>query len=299
MTKQATFAKIAEAMAGNVTEALKRTLRCEKFPETLQHTKRIDETEKRFKSMGHWVQQYAVRMDKLAQKGEKFSASLNACSTHLQSEDGVKNSLSNYIVHLSAVQQQRTELKDILQDKISSDILEYKGKCRELRKTVKNCEDALRNKNHWLSELQKAKNRTPVDPRRINDANIKFEQARCQAECSREHIEEEMNYFEEQKLKDLNRILADFLLAEMRFHAQALQEYTAAFRCLPSLSEEEDGDDDGEAEDDHQHRGKSRGTNERKIAFSGSNETKPATSERARRRRSDSNDSRLSMRDLY
>lgn len=281
-----------------MTEALKRTLRCEKFPETLQHTKRIDETEKRFKSMGHWVQQYAVRMDKLAQKGEKFSASLNACSTHLQSEDGVKNSLSNYIVHLSAVQQQRTELKDILQDKISSDILEYEGKCQELRKTVKNCEDALRNKNHRLSELQKAKNRTPVDPRRINDANIKFEQARCQAERSREHIEEEMNYFEEQKLKDLNRILADFLLAEMRFHAQALQEYTAAFRCLPLLSEEED-DDHGEAEDDHQHRGKSRGTNERKIAFgSRSDETKPSSSERARRR-SDSNDSRLSMRDLY
>lgn len=279
-----------------MTEVLRRTLGCEKVPETLQYCNRIEETEDRFKAMGRWVEKYAMSLEKLAQKGDKVSSSLGACFSHLQSSNDVKNHLSNYMVHLSAVQQQRVELKDVLEDKISSDILAYEGKCQELRKSVKNCEEALRKKSHRLAELQKAKNKTPIDPRRINDANIRYEQARCLAERSREDIKVEMKHFEEQKLEDLNRILSDFLIAEMRFHAQALQEYTAAFRCLPSLSDEDNDDDDHRR---RTHRGKSSGTRERKIAFSSSKETKPAASERARRRRSDSNDSELSIGDLY
>lgn len=279
-----------------MTEVLRRTLGCEKVPETLQYWNRIEETEDRFKAMGRWVEKYAMSLEKLAQKGDKVSSSLGACFSHLQSSNDVKNHLSNYMVHLSAVQQQRVELKDVLEDKISSDILAYEGKCQELRKSVKNCEEALRKKSHRLAELQKAKNKTPIDPRRINDANIRYEQARCLAERSREDIKVEMKHFEEQKLEDLNRILSDFLIAEMQFHAQALQEYTAAFRCLPSLSDEDNDDDDHRR---RTHRGKSSGTRERKIAFSSSKETKPAASERARRRRSDSNDSELSIGDLY
>lgn len=285
---------ISETMAGNMTEALRRTLGCEKDPETLLYLKRIEETDNRFKALGHWVKKYALGIDKLAHKGENICSSLGACSSHLQSNDDQKNHLSNYLVHLSTVQQQRTELKEVLHDKISSDILAYERKCQELRKSVKSCEDVLRKKNHRLSELQKAKTRTPVDPRRINEANIKFEQARCQADRSREDVKIEMKHFEEQKIEDLNRILGDFLIAEMRFHAQALQEYTAAFRCLPLLSDDEDDD-----YSQGSRREKTRGTKDRKIAFTSSTETVPSGSGSICRRRSDSNDSKLSIGDLY
>ena len=282
-------------MAGNVTEVLRRTLGCEKVPETLPYTKRIEETEDRFTAMGRWIQKYAVGLDKLSQKGEKFTSSIGACSSHLLSSDDVKNDLSNCAMHLSAVQQQRTELKNFLQDKISSDILSYEGKCQEMKKSVKVCEDSIRKKNHRLHELAKSKNKVPLDPRRINDANIKFEQARHQADRCREDFKVEMKHFEEQKVEDVNRILADFLLAEMRFHAQALQEYTAAFRCLPFLSDEDEDDDD---DDDENPRRKSRQTRERKIAFHSSDETKPTKLQKSRRRRSDSSDSPLSIGDL-
>lgn len=296
------FINIPEEMAGNVTEVLRRTFLCEKDPDTLQYTRRIEETESRFKALGRRVEKYALGISKLAQKGENISSSLASCSSHLQSNDDLKNHLSNYLVHLSAVQQQRTELKEVLHDKISSDILAYEEKCQELRKRVKSCDDALRKKNQRLSELQKAKNRSPIDPRRINEANIKFEQARCEAERSREDIKVEIKHFEEQKIVDLNRILGDFLIAEMRFHAQALQEYTAAFRCLPVLS---DNDDDYRNDDQPQgsHRGIAQGTTRekkgRRVAFANSKERKPSASERACRGTSDSNDSELSIGDLY
>jgi len=59
-----------------------------------------------------------------------------------------------------------------------------------------------------------------------------FEQAHTQAERCREDVKVEVKHFEEQKHQHLNRILGDFLLAEMRFHAQALQAYIAAFSSV-------------------------------------------------------------------
>lgn len=285
-------------MAANVTEVLRRTLRVEKVPEMVQYTKRIEDAENHFTAMGCWVEKYATMMEKLAQKGEKLSSTIGVCTSDLESNPTVKSNLSNYTKHLSIVQEQRKALKDILQEKISSDILAYEGKCQEMRKCVKACEDAVRKKNHRLSRLEKAKNRTPVDPRRINDANIKFEQARCQAERCREDIKVEMKHFEEQKREDLNRILGDFLLAEMRFHAQALQAHTAAFRCLPLLSDQ-DEEDPPRGYTRGSSRGRSREKRERKVVFSASDETQaPPASERGHRRRSDSNSSDLSLGDL-
>lgn len=285
-------------MAANVTEVLRRTLRVEKVPEMVQYTKRIEDAENHFTAMGRWVEKYATIMEKLAQKGEKLSSTIGVCTSDLKSNPTVKSNLSNYTKHLSIVQEQRKALKDILQEKISSDILAYEGKCQEMRKCVKACEDAVRKKNHRLSRLEKAKNRTPVDPRRINDANIKFEQARCQAERCREDIKVEMKHFEEQKREDLNRILGDFLLAEMRFHAQALQAHTAAFRCLPLLSDQ-DEEDPPRGYTRGSSRGRSREKRERKVVFSASDETQaPPASERGHRRRSDSNSSDLSLGDL-
>lgn len=286
-------------MAANVSEVLRRTLRTERIPEMVPYTKRIEETENHFTAMGHWVEKYAAMMEKLAQKGEKLSSTIGVCTSDLDSNPAVKSNLSNYTMHLSTVQQHRKVLKDTLQERISSDIFAYEGKCQEMRKSIKGCEDAVRKKNHRLTRLEKVKNRSPVDPRRINDANIKFEQARCQAERSREDIKVEMKHFEEQKWEDMNRILGDFLLTEMRFHAQALQEYTAAFRCLlPDVDEEDPprGSTRGSS------RGHSRGKSERKVVFSGFDETQLPESERDHRAvRSDSNGSagKLSLGDLY
>lgn len=287
------------SMAANVTEVcevLRRSLRGERVPEMDQYTKRIDETENHFTAMARWVEKYAANMEKLAQKGEKLSSTIDVCTSDLESHPTVKTNLSNYTKYLSTVQQQRKELKDTLQDKISSDILAYEGKCQEMRKCVKACEDAVLKKDHRLSKLEKVKNRTPVSPRRINDANIKFEQARCQAERSGEDIKVEMKHFEEQKMQDLNRILGDFLLAEMRFHAQALQAYTAAFRCLPLLSSE-DEEDSPRGYTRGSSSVHSRGKRGKKVVFSASDETQPPASERGHRRRSDSS-SDLSLGDL-
>jgi len=284
-------------MAANMTEMLRRTLRAEKIPEMVQYTRRIDDVEKHFTAMSRRAEKYATIMEKLAQKGEKFSFSIGVCTSDLESNLTVKSNLLIYTKHLSVVQEQRKALKDILQKKITSDILAYEGKCQEMRKCVKACEEAVRKKNQRLSKLEKAKNWRPVVPRRINNANIKFEQARCQAERCCEDIKVRMEHFEEQKQQDLNRILGDFLLAEMRFHAQALQAYTAAFKCLPLLSDQ-DEEDPPRGYTRGSSRGRCREKKERKAVFSTCDETQAPSSKRDQRRRSDSNSSALTLGDL-
>lgn len=285
-------------MAGNVTKVLRRTLRVEKVPEMVQYTKCIDDAEKHFTAMGLRAEKYATIMEKLAQKGEKLSSTIGICTFDLESNPIVKSNLLHYTKHLSIVQKQRKVLRDILQEKVSGDMSAYERKCRKMRKCVKTCEDAMRKKNHRLSRLERAKNRTPVDPRRINNANIKFEQARCHAERCCEDIKVRMKHFEEQKQQDLNHILGNFLLAEMRFHAQALQAYTAAFRCLSLLSDQ-DEEDPPPGYTHGSIRGRSREKRERKAAFSAWDETQATASERGHRRRSDSNSSAaLTLEDL-
>lgn len=264
-----------EAMATTLTAKLRRTLRCEKDPELLQFMKRIKETENRFIALGRKVEKYAFGTEKLAQKGERISSSLNACCSHLKCNDEVKNLFAQYLEHLSEVQQKRAELKEILHDSISRDILAYEEKCGEIMKKVQHCGNALQERNQRAYELQKAKNRTPANPRKISEANLKYEKARCEADRSREDVDVEMKQFEEQKLADLNRILANFLISEMRFHAQALQQYTAAFRCLPLLVHNDEQDARGESETNKLQRsacGTTRDTKERRISFTASTE---------------------------
>lgn len=288
-------------MSNNMTEVcevLKRTLRVDRIPEMDKYYKRIEETEDQFADMARCVGKYATITEKLAHRGEKLASAIGICSSDQESKNAFKSNLANYTRHLSTIQTQRSVLKDILNGKISSDLTAYEGKCLQMKKSVKACENAVRKKNHRFLLLQKAKNKTPVDPRNINDANIKFEKARCEAERSCEDVKMAMKHFEEQKWKDLHHILGDFLLAEMHFHAQALQGYTAAFKCLPLLSEGDDvdrprGNPRGNS------RESSRDKRERRVAFSGSDDdTRLPVSQIDLRRRSDSSDSKLSIRDL-
>ena len=282
-------------MAAHVTEVLRRTLRIPKIPEMVQYTNCIEDAENHFTAIGRRVEKYAMITEKLAKKGENLSSAIGVCTFDLESNPTVKSNLSQYTKYLSIVQQQRKALKDILREKISRDILDYEGKCQEMRKSVKMCEDAMRKEKRRLSRLEKAKNRTPLNPRRINDKNIKFEQARSQAERCREDVKVEMKHFEEQKQQDLNRMLGDFVLAEMRFHAQALQAYTAAFKCLPLPSDQDEGDPP---------RGYTRGSScgrsreKRERVFSACDETQAPASKSGQRRRSDSQSSALTLGDL-
>uniref|UniRef100_A0A671EQS2 CBY1 interacting BAR domain containing 1 n=1 Tax=Rhinolophus ferrumequinum TaxID=59479 RepID=A0A671EQS2_RHIFE len=54
------------------------------------------------------------------------------------------------------------------------------------------------------------------------------------------HLEETIDNFEKQKIKDIKAIFSEFITIEMLFHGKALEVYTAAYQNIQKIDEEED-----------------------------------------------------------
>ena len=220
-------------------KGIKRTWLSGKAGAMVSHFERIEQVQKCFESLGHRIDKYGKRMAELARKGNKLASSVVAYSSKSETDSSLGSSLIDFSKHLASVQQQQNALTDTIQQKIAGQISVYKQKCQEVRRILTKCENAVRKEKEELARYQKAKTKVPVEPRKINEAKRDYEKAHCLAERFRADVDVQLKQFEAQKVEDLSRIFSDLLLAEMRFHAQALQSYTAAFKCLPLLLIEE------------------------------------------------------------
>ncbi|KAB0338091.1 hypothetical protein FD754_024811 [Muntiacus muntjak] len=54
------------------------------------------------------------------------------------------------------------------------------------------------------------------------------------------HLEETIDNFEKQKIKDIKTIFSEFITIEILFHSKALEVYTAAYQNIQKIDEEED-----------------------------------------------------------
>uniref|UniRef100_A0A8C0QRJ3 Family with sequence similarity 92 member A n=1 Tax=Chelonoidis abingdonii TaxID=106734 RepID=A0A8C0QRJ3_CHEAB len=53
-------------------------------------------------------------------------------------------------------------------------------------------------------------------------------------------LEETIDNFEKQKIKDIKSIFSEFITIEMLFHGKALEIYTAAYQNIHNIDENED-----------------------------------------------------------
>ena len=53
------------------------------------------------------------------------------------------------------------------------------------------------------------------------------------------HLEETIDNFEKQKIKDIKTIFSEFITIEMLFHGKALEVYTAAYQNIQKIDEED------------------------------------------------------------
>ena len=54
------------------------------------------------------------------------------------------------------------------------------------------------------------------------------------------HLEETIDNFEKQKIKDIKTTFSEFITIEMLFHGKALEVYTAAYQNIQKIDEKED-----------------------------------------------------------
>ncbi|XP_031179127.1 protein FAM92A isoform X2 [Sander lucioperca] len=71
-------------------------------------------------------------------------------------------------------------------------------------------------------------------------AESDLQRATMDATRTTRQLEETIDEFEKQKIRDIKKIFGEFVTVEMSFHAKALEVYTLAYQSIQSVDEEED-----------------------------------------------------------
>ncbi|XP_004474777.1 CBY1-interacting BAR domain-containing protein 1 isoform X1 [Dasypus novemcinctus] len=75
---------------------------------------------------------------------------------------------------------------------------------------------------------------------KMKRAETELQRATMDATRTTRHLEETIDNFEKQKIKDIKTIFSEFITIEMLFHGKALEVYTAAYQNIQKIDEEED-----------------------------------------------------------
>uniref|UniRef100_A0A8C0IMV3 Uncharacterized protein n=1 Tax=Chelonoidis abingdonii TaxID=106734 RepID=A0A8C0IMV3_CHEAB len=74
----------------------------------------------------------------------------------------------------------------------------------------------------------------------FSQAESNVQKASVDASRTTQQLEETIDEFQKQKLKDIQKIFSDFVTIEMVFHAKALEVYSSAFQNLDDYDFERD-----------------------------------------------------------
>uniref|UniRef100_A0A663MZV7 Family with sequence similarity 92 member A n=1 Tax=Athene cunicularia TaxID=194338 RepID=A0A663MZV7_ATHCN len=74
----------------------------------------------------------------------------------------------------------------------------------------------------------------------LHQAESELQRASLDATRTTRQLEETIDNFEKQKIKDIKNIFSEFITIEMLFHGKALEIYTAAYQNIQNIDENED-----------------------------------------------------------
>uniref|UniRef100_A0A8C9FSU4 Family with sequence similarity 92 member A n=1 Tax=Pavo cristatus TaxID=9049 RepID=A0A8C9FSU4_PAVCR len=75
---------------------------------------------------------------------------------------------------------------------------------------------------------------------KLKRAESELQRASLDATRTTRQLEETIDNFEKQKIKDIKNIFSEFITIEMLFHGKALEIYTAAYQNIQNIDEDED-----------------------------------------------------------
>lgn len=91
-----------------------------------------------------------------------------------------------------------------------------------------------------MQQLERMRQRNPSDRQIISQAESELQRATMDATRTTRQLEETIDDFEKQKIRDIKKVLGEFVTVEMAFHAKALEIYTTAYQHIQNVDEEGD-----------------------------------------------------------
>ncbi|XP_033059500.1 protein FAM92A isoform X2 [Trachypithecus francoisi] len=216
---------------------MRRTLE-NRNAQTKQLQTAVSNVEKHF---GELCQIFAAYVRKTARLRDKADLLVNEINAYAATETPhLKLGLMNFADEFAKLQDYRQAEVERLEAKVVEPLKAYgtivKMKWDDLKATF----TARNREAKQLTQLERTRQRNPSDRHVISQAETELQRAAMDASRTSRHLEETINNFERQKIKDIKTIFSEFITIEMLFHGKALEVYTAAYQNIQNIDEDED-----------------------------------------------------------
>ncbi|XP_004693586.1 PREDICTED: protein FAM92B [Condylura cristata] len=155
----------------------------------------------------------------------------------------MRAAMKNFAEDLAKVQDYRQAEVERLETKVVSPLKLYGAQIKQTRAEIKKFKRVQSNEIKQLEKLEKLRYKSPSDRQMISQAESSVQRASVDARRTTHQLEETVDAFQKQKLKDLQKIFLDFVTIEMVFHAKAVEVYSSAFQTLEKYDLERDLED--------------------------------------------------------
>uniref|UniRef100_A0A671EUY3 CBY1 interacting BAR domain containing 2 n=1 Tax=Rhinolophus ferrumequinum TaxID=59479 RepID=A0A671EUY3_RHIFE len=149
--------------------------------------------------------------------------------------------LRNFAEDLAKVQDYRQAQVERLEAKVVNPLKLYGMQIKQTRAEIKKFKHVRNNEIKQLEKLEKLRQKSPSDRQMIAETSV--QRASVDASHTTHQLEETVDAFQRQKLKDLQKIFSDFVTIEMVFHTKAVEVYSSAFQALDNYDLERDVED--------------------------------------------------------
>ncbi|XP_068603535.1 CBY1-interacting BAR domain-containing protein 1 [Brachionichthys hirsutus] len=193
------------------------------------------------KHFGEMCQIFAAYARKTARLRDKADILIREIGTYADTETpNLKMGMKEFADHLAKVGDYRQAELERLEDKVIEPLKSYGAVVRRKREDLKTTQSARGREAKRMAQLERTRRRNPSDRQIISQAEGELQRATIDATRITKQLEQTMDEFERQKIRDIKKIFGDFVKVEMSFHAKAVEIYTLAFQSIQNVDEEED-----------------------------------------------------------
>ncbi|XP_063117333.1 CBY1-interacting BAR domain-containing protein 1 isoform X2 [Rattus norvegicus] len=189
------------------------------------------------KHFGELCQIFAAYVRKTARLRDKADLLVNEINLYASTETpNLKQGLKDFADEFAKLQDYRQAEVERLEAKVVEPLKAYGTIVKMKRDDLKATLTARNREAKQLSQLERTRQRNPSD----RHAETELQRATIDATRTTRHLEETIDNFEKQKIKDIKNILSEFITIEMLFHGKALEVLTAAYQNIQKIDEDED-----------------------------------------------------------
>ncbi|KPP78152.1 protein FAM92A1-like [Scleropages formosus] len=186
--------------------------------QTRQIQDNVSNVEKHF---GELCQLFAGYVRKTARLRDKADLLVREVGLYADTETpSLKSGLKNFADQLAKIQDYRQAEVERLEAKVIEPLKSYGTVVKMKREDLKATQTARSREAKQMQQLERMRQRNPSDRQII--------------------LEETIDEFQKQKIRDIKKIFGEFITVEMAFHAKALEVYTTAYQHIQNVDEDED-----------------------------------------------------------